>query len=128
MAEPTWTPTEPDADIETWVFQALGAASMCWDETPHGVFDSTRAKSIGDAMVARIRRYVLADDSQRAPSRAAAAYDWDNDAAARMRDALIAVLNELDRTEREWNQHTRAGALRGCIRAALAHAIGEGAP
>lgn len=38
------------------VFQALGAASMCW-ETPEGagVFDSTRAKAIGDEVVARLR-------------------------------------------------------------------------
>ncbi len=36
---------------ESAIFQALGAASMCWSETPKGVFDSTRAKAIGEALV-----------------------------------------------------------------------------
>lgn len=42
--------------LEELVFQALGAASVCW-ETPEGagVFDSTRAKAVGDELVARIR-------------------------------------------------------------------------
>lgn len=32
------------------IFQALGEASMCWSETPKGVFDSTRAKEIGEKL------------------------------------------------------------------------------
>jgi hypothetical protein len=40
--------------IEQVVFQAIGAASMCWSETPMGVFESTRAKQIGDDLVAFI--------------------------------------------------------------------------
>lgn len=42
--------------LEAAVFQALGAASVCW-ETPEGagVFESTRAKEIGDALIAFIR-------------------------------------------------------------------------
>lgn len=41
--------------IETAVFQALGAASTCWD-TPEGagVFHSERAKEIGEALLAFI--------------------------------------------------------------------------
>ena len=27
---------------------------MCWSETPHGVFDSTRASKIADALMATI--------------------------------------------------------------------------
>lgn len=42
--------------LETAVFQALGAASTCWERMDKtGVFDSTAAKEIGDALVARIR-------------------------------------------------------------------------
>ena len=28
---------------------------MCWSETPHGIFDSTQAKAIGEALLKRIR-------------------------------------------------------------------------
>lgn len=38
------------------VFQALGAASMCWSETPTGVFDPDLATEIGDALMAEIER------------------------------------------------------------------------
>lgn len=47
---PEWTTETP---VETAVFEALGAASVCW-ETPEGagVFESDRAKQIGDELVA----------------------------------------------------------------------------
>jgi hypothetical protein len=42
--------------LETLVFQALGAASACWENLEGaGVFESTRAKDIGDQTVAAIR-------------------------------------------------------------------------
>ena len=42
--------------LETAVFQALGAASVCWDPWDgKGVFMSERAKEIGDALVAYVR-------------------------------------------------------------------------
>lgn len=38
------------------VFQALGAASVCWEQIERaGVFESTRAKEIGDALVSRLQ-------------------------------------------------------------------------
>ena len=37
--------------VEEPFYQALGAASMCWSETPKGIFDSTRAKEIGDKLL-----------------------------------------------------------------------------
>jgi hypothetical protein len=46
--------------LEEAVFQALGAASTCWSETPAGVFDSDRAKQIGDALVAFVREHFVA--------------------------------------------------------------------
>lgn len=37
------------------VFSALGEASMCWSETPTGVFDSERASEIGNRLIALIK-------------------------------------------------------------------------
>lgn len=45
-------------NIRSAVFQALGTASMCWSETPDGVFDSTLAKEVGEALLAEMRRLV----------------------------------------------------------------------
>lgn len=47
---------DPNISLESAVFQAIGAASVCW-ENLHGAgtFDSTKAKNIGDALLARIR-------------------------------------------------------------------------
>ena len=33
------------------VFSAIGEASVCWSEIPKGIFDSTRAKKIGDDLI-----------------------------------------------------------------------------
>ena len=42
--------------LEEAVFTALGAASVCWESMEGtGVFQSDRAKAIGDALLARIR-------------------------------------------------------------------------
>lgn len=43
--------------IESLVFQALGEASMCWSETPKGVFDSVNAKRIGNELVQAIKEW-----------------------------------------------------------------------
>lgn len=41
--------------VETAVYQALGAASVCWEDMTHaGVFDSDKAKEIGEALMAVI--------------------------------------------------------------------------
>jgi len=43
--------------IESAVFQALGAASTCWENlTWTGVFQSDRAKEIGEALLVKIRK------------------------------------------------------------------------
>jgi hypothetical protein len=43
--------------LESAVFQALGAASVCWENmSGTGVFQSERAKAIGDALLAEIGR------------------------------------------------------------------------
>lgn len=43
--------TEEEKKVSA-IFQAIGAASTCWESLEHaGVFDSTRAKEIGDALI-----------------------------------------------------------------------------
>lgn len=37
--------------IREQVFMAVGEASMCWSETPNGVFDSTRASQIAERIL-----------------------------------------------------------------------------
>lgn len=47
------------------VFQALGAASMCWEHPYNGgVFDSTRAKAIGDALIRKLVELETHSDGQ----------------------------------------------------------------
>lgn len=60
--DPTTTDTpifdwKVDTPVPTAIFEALGAASMCW-ETPEGagVFDSSRAAAIGDELIVFLRR------------------------------------------------------------------------
>lgn len=37
----------PEDHLTEEIMEALGAASMCWDETPKGAFQSDRAVEIG---------------------------------------------------------------------------------
>ncbi len=42
-------------ELKESIFMALGEASMCWDPLPSNqVFESTRAKEIGDKLVEKI--------------------------------------------------------------------------
>lgn len=51
--------TQPGT-LEEVVFQALGAASVCWDPMDcTGVFESDRAKKIGDEVVAWINEHYV---------------------------------------------------------------------
>ena len=48
----SFTPREGEPlRVDDAVFQALGAASMCWSETPRGTFDIEQARGIGDALL-----------------------------------------------------------------------------
>lgn len=40
--------------IKQAVYEAIGAASMCWSETPKGVFDSTKANKIGEDLISKL--------------------------------------------------------------------------
>lgn len=56
-------PNNKFADCETAeeaVFQALGAASMCWELIEWaGIFQSERAKEIGDNLMERLMEFGL---------------------------------------------------------------------
>lgn len=43
------------------VFQAVGAASMAWTETPTGIFDEVWARVVGDRLVEAIRSGEVVD-------------------------------------------------------------------
>lgn len=42
-------------DWKGLIMQAIGEASMCWSETPEGVFDSTKAAQIGKKLLEDIK-------------------------------------------------------------------------
>jgi hypothetical protein len=48
--------------VEEIVFQAVGAASVCWEEAPTSVFDSTQAKQVAEDALAEIRRRAFLED------------------------------------------------------------------
>lgn len=45
-------------DMKRIVFEAIGEASMCWSEAPTGIFESTRAKAIGENVMKAISTYI----------------------------------------------------------------------
>jgi hypothetical protein len=47
---------ETHKEIETLIGEAIGEASMCWSETPQGIFDSTRAREICDRLTEAVKR------------------------------------------------------------------------
>ena len=49
--------------LEEVVFQGLGEASMCWSETPKGVFDGEHAVRIGNEIMQAIREELNKDDT-----------------------------------------------------------------
>ncbi|SRR6266576_359004 len=49
--------------LEDIVFQGLGEASMCWSETPKGVFDSENAVRIGQEIMQAINAELRRDNT-----------------------------------------------------------------
>ena len=45
--------------LEGAIYEAIGAASMCWINIPTGEFDSTKAKELAEELVDEVRRRVL---------------------------------------------------------------------
>lgn len=49
---------DKNPELVSMIFQALGQASMCWSETPKGIFDSTKAQEIGENLVNDITNHL----------------------------------------------------------------------
>lgn len=47
---------EGEGGLQSVVYQALGAVSMCWSPRPEGIFDSARAQQIGESLWKEIHR------------------------------------------------------------------------
>lgn len=47
-----------EQELSKCVFEGLGQVSMCWSETPKGVFQSTEAGTIGDRIMDKARAIV----------------------------------------------------------------------
>jgi len=45
-----------EQDLNKLVFEALGEASMCWSETPSGVFQDVRVIEIGNQLIETLGR------------------------------------------------------------------------
>jgi len=45
-----------EEELRTKLGEAIGEVSMCWSETPKGVFDSERASKIVDRLVSWIKK------------------------------------------------------------------------
>ena len=41
-------------NLRQFLGEAVGEASMCWSETPKGIFDSTKASEIVDSLVKQL--------------------------------------------------------------------------
>lgn len=48
--------------IEEVVYQAVGAASVCWSDTPHGVFEDGKARNVAEQLLSRIREEIGSED------------------------------------------------------------------
>lgn len=49
------------SDLKQKIFESIGAASMCWEPRPSSqVFDSTKAKEIGDSLYASVETELAA--------------------------------------------------------------------
>ncbi len=49
------TASGPICNFDELVMTAIGEASMCWSETPKGVFDSGKAKKIGEELLKTLK-------------------------------------------------------------------------
>ena len=54
---------EEMVSVESIIAQAIGEASMCWSETPKGVFDSVKAKEICNRVSTQLKRRVFLESA-----------------------------------------------------------------
>lgn len=67
-ASPIFPEWQIDTPVPEAVFEALGAASACWSTLEGaGVFDSTRAATIGAELIALLQRKLWISDDTDGP-------------------------------------------------------------
>lgn len=87
-------------ELKELVFTAIGAASMCWDPLPgNQVFESTRAKEIGDGLAQKLLPFLAQNEAMRV-ALADIAEGIDSISSARAAKALVAIatLSKLEST------------------------------
>jgi len=45
-------------ELQEIIFTSIGTASMCWTQTPKGIFKSEDAKALGDKLIESINQHV----------------------------------------------------------------------
>lgn len=103
------------------VFMALGAASVCWDDmTGKGVFESTRAKQIGDELLAFVQAQPRdATSIQDDPEFFYGLTMWADGLSAQVRDTTVVLFDRGRETENEIDQ-VAARRLRDLLNVATA--------
>ena len=120
-------PAAPTVEIDrgalaTMIFSAMGEASMCWESVTHsGTFDSTRARRIGDELLAVVIAHFAAQ-----PVRGTITDDMVERAARVMFEPPSVGDGEYTWDEMVREDPSRADMWRGDARAALAAALGGG--
>jgi Flp pilus assembly pilin Flp len=87
--------------IENAVFQALGAASVCWSVAPSGIFDETDALAVGHTLLAEIAEHeaeVAAKAVERYRDTVAAL------GAAKLQAQIDAVKDWVDTSSVRWSE------------------------
>lgn len=89
-----WRPSvEPDTypSIEEIVGQAVGTGSMCWHETPAGIFDSTKAQWVVEGASAAIKRTINLDRPFSLDAGPLEVFDGTDYEKLRMQDQLYVI-------------------------------------
>jgi len=61
---PTLKTRAMNKEQKSLIFQALGEASMCWSETPKGVFDSNNAERIGNELIKALASHPIPSEEE----------------------------------------------------------------
>lgn len=57
--EPQFLAGEDEENLEHVVQQAVGTASVCWDELPRGIFDDRMASAVSRGVVAWVNEHYV---------------------------------------------------------------------
>ncbi len=90
-------------ELESKVGEALGEASMCWSETPKGVFESNKALAVANNLISFIEnlleqeRQRMSDEIQRIEERLSDSERWPIGERKRMQNTIKKVLSIINK-------------------------------